>query len=60
MDADEFVGIWGGGDVQELADQFVEVTYGADFSASEFSIVMPKTSSVRMTSSTMSKPMVGC
>lgn len=30
-DAGEFVGVWGGGDVEEFADQFVEVAYSADF-----------------------------
>jgi hypothetical protein len=30
--AGESVGIWSGGDVEEFADQFVEVAYGVDLS----------------------------
>jgi len=29
VDAGELVGVWGGGHVEEFADQFVEVAYGA-------------------------------
>ena len=30
MEAGESVGVWRAGDVEEFADQFVEVAYGAD------------------------------
>ena len=32
VEAGESVGVWGGGDVEELANQLVKVTYGADLS----------------------------